>query len=666
MALTYKRTAFPLFELKNNAYVNASITFYKADVDTGGRSDDLATVYDSYTGGSALSNPYTLDSDGRAADTIFFDEPVVAVINTSAIGEHTTGIYIPTSAQYRGEWSASEHYLSGDIVIDGEDGDNTRNLYVCDTEHDSVDWTSDITNWIVIIDATIPQQAQESADEAAASALAASGSATAAASSASSASTQASASYAYAEEAHTHRDDAQGYADAASSSATAAAASAVSAAADAASLISIAGFQYAWSTSTASTDPTTGKIKANNASLSLATEIYISETTAAAQAIASEIATWDDSSSSVKGKIKLIKASDPISFAVFNVTGSITDNGTWDTLTVEYVTGAGSFSASDTLYVQFIRNGDAGTSVGVDFQAFTTAGTATWTKPAGARIVRVLCVGGGCGGGAGRRGANGTDRSGGGGGSSGAWIERVFDANQLSSTVTTSVGVGGYGKDGVTTNDSSSSSNLGDTTGELSYFGNYLHSLNNSYGQGTTGGTSAGAGGLTLTDQIGFGAVVLEGVLSNQSGGDGAISVGADPIIAAASFLTIQSPAGGGGGGGLDTANTQRNGGRGGGAQGGFGSLGTSITYGVRGTAGTSAGGGGGDGGNGCLDGSSPITFGGGGGGGASNPSGEGGDGGDGGQPGGGGGGGGASANGYKSGAGGKGGDGAVFVWTYY
>jgi hypothetical protein len=120
------------------------------------------------------------------------------------------------------------------------------------------------------------------------------------------------------------------------------------------------GFTYTYSTTTTATDPTSGKLQLNNADLSLATALYISETTGLSQAIASELATWDDSTSTIHAKLRLFKQSDPSVFIIYDVTGTLTDNGTWDTLTVAYVAGATSLTNNDVLTIQPIRTGDKG------------------------------------------------------------------------------------------------------------------------------------------------------------------------------------------------------------------------------------------------------------------------------------------------------------------
>jgi hypothetical protein len=121
-----------------------------------------------------------------------------------------------------------------------------------------------------------------------------------------------------------------------------------------------AGYLYGWSTDTTATDPTTGKVKVNNAALASATAVYISETDADSSDLSAEIATWDDGTSTIRGRLKIYNQTAPGTFAVYDVTGSNTDNGAWDTVNVSYVTGAGSFTGSDSLRIQYIAKGDKG------------------------------------------------------------------------------------------------------------------------------------------------------------------------------------------------------------------------------------------------------------------------------------------------------------------
>src|SRR3954471_21339340 len=84
-------------------------------------------------------------------------------------------------------------------------------------------------------------------------------------------------------------------------------------------------------------------------------------------------------------------------------------------------------------------------STGPDFQVFRTAGSFTWTKPAGARWVEVILVGGGGGGGSGMVGAAATVRNGGAGGSPGLRTRFIINADDLPATVAVTVGAGGGG-----------------------------------------------------------------------------------------------------------------------------------------------------------------------------------------------------------------------------
>lgn len=120
------------------------------------------------------------------------------------------------------------------------------------------------------------------------------------------------------------------------------------------------GFSYLWDDGTSSADPGSGNIRANNATLSSATALYISETDADGAGIAAIIAAADDSDSTVRAQVKIYNPVTPTSFAIYNITGANTDNGSWDTLAVTYVTHGGSFTDGDALRVEFIAAGDKG------------------------------------------------------------------------------------------------------------------------------------------------------------------------------------------------------------------------------------------------------------------------------------------------------------------
>lgn len=123
---------------------------------------------------------------------------------------------------------------------------------------------------------------------------------------------------------------------------------------------SATGFTYTYSTTTASADPGSGVFRLNHATLASATALYISETTGLAQAVAGELATWDDSTSTIHGKLRIFLQSDPTNYRIYDVTGTLTDNGTWDTFTISHVAGNGAWANNDVMTLQYLRTGDKG------------------------------------------------------------------------------------------------------------------------------------------------------------------------------------------------------------------------------------------------------------------------------------------------------------------
>lgn len=167
----------------------------------------------------------------------------------------------------------------------------------------------------------------------------------------------------------------------------------------------------------------------------------------------------------------------------------------------------------------------------IDVQEFTTAGTATWTKPADAIYSDIIVLGGGQGGRGGVPPAMCTTAIAGIAGNSGGYAAASLLASGLTATVTVTIGAGGTANTG--------SSGVGGTGGTSS-FGAYASA---------TGGGSTAPG-------IGSGT----GVFANSGRfADDAI-IGAPSQFGYGGASTTRLPQRGGGGGG-STTNTSGPGG---------------------------------------------------------------------------------------------------------
>lgn len=139
---------------------------------------------------------------------------------------------------------------------------------------------------------------------------------------------------------------------------------------------------YTWDTGTTAADPGSGKIRANNATLSSATALYINETDRLGNSLANFIATWDDSTSTNKGVLEVIDLTTPTNRVFFTLT-ALTDNGSYDTLTVTYRAGATSFSAVNVALLYFPA-GDKGADGAGSFTSLTPGNGITSTLTAAA------------------------------------------------------------------------------------------------------------------------------------------------------------------------------------------------------------------------------------------------------------------------------------------
>ena len=98
--------------------------------------------------------------------------------------------------------------------------------------------------------------------------------------------------------------------------------------------------QWDFDTATGSADPTAGKVRLNNSDSTLATAIYVSKTDNAALAVGPMLALAGLSTMAIKSYVQVTKKTDNSKFALYSVS-ALTDNGAWDTLAVNYVTGSG-------------------------------------------------------------------------------------------------------------------------------------------------------------------------------------------------------------------------------------------------------------------------------------------------------------------------------------
>lgn len=121
------------------------------------------------------------------------------------------------------------------------------------------------------------------------------------------------------------------------------------------------GLLYKYDSTTSEADPGAGEFRLNNATPSSATRLYISEKDNHGNAVSGYLATWDDSTTTGhRGYLRIVKKGTPSTFAIYDVTGTLTDKGEYDTLVITHKASGGTWTNGDEAYVEFIRTGDKG------------------------------------------------------------------------------------------------------------------------------------------------------------------------------------------------------------------------------------------------------------------------------------------------------------------
>ena len=107
-----------------------------------------------------------------------------------------------------------------------------------------------------------------------------------------------------------------------------------------------AGLAYTWDSGTAAADPGSGKLRANNASLTVATVLYLNETDSLGGGVAAFINSWDDSTTlAARGTLIIQERDAPQNWVAYTITGAVSDQGAYSAVPVAYVDKGGTLTA---------------------------------------------------------------------------------------------------------------------------------------------------------------------------------------------------------------------------------------------------------------------------------------------------------------------------------
>ena len=126
-----------------------------------------------------------------------------------------------------------------------------------------------------------------------------------------------------------------------------------------------------WSSSTSDADPGAGKIAFNHATLSSVSILYVDDADDASADISGYVQSWDDvTNTTARGIVTITKEGTPSTYAIFKVSGAVTDASGYTKIPVTHIVSSGSFSNTDGVGVHFSYSGNDGAMT-----SFTIAGT---------------------------------------------------------------------------------------------------------------------------------------------------------------------------------------------------------------------------------------------------------------------------------------------------
>ena len=150
-----QRFRIPDFELANPMYIGATVSAFTVD-GNGAKTATLADLYADEISATLLTNPQILDSEGKFAQSVYADQPVIMSISGISAGDHDTGI-TAAAVRARGDWAAAATYAVNDVVrVPLSDPTYGGNIYIAQTRHvANASFAVDLAagRWVLLIDA---------------------------------------------------------------------------------------------------------------------------------------------------------------------------------------------------------------------------------------------------------------------------------------------------------------------------------------------------------------------------------------------------------------------------------------------------------------------------------------------------------------------------------
>lgn len=147
------RTSLFEFSLANPLYVGATVNAWEVDIN-GVKTSTRADLFAGPTGTDQLANPQILDGDGKFAEPVYHEDPIILEISGPNVASHETGAIFPRGT-WRGTWTTATVYYPGDFINDGVNGTATNNIYMIVGMHTSGTWATDVadaTKMVLVID----------------------------------------------------------------------------------------------------------------------------------------------------------------------------------------------------------------------------------------------------------------------------------------------------------------------------------------------------------------------------------------------------------------------------------------------------------------------------------------------------------------------------------